>query len=418
MSATPTSAEPPDRNLVTTAFLLGWSISEILGLVRKGVRPSAQKDTSAADYAPRLDASNGLVEAATVDLVFFAERIVQFYRQLDFETGERLSPRTLEVNALPEKARAWLDGKSQEFYSQGALRELFEDWTLQVWARLDAASADSARAFTAGMSLADTYWYLRLPARRKAVEGSRRLSEEDWRRLLSKYRLDVARSRLHTLQEHFPRYVIPVIRNHLDMWSIGTEVAEHDGRLVRIPGGKVTRSIRPEDEAAIQRALERQVQNWEAMLFGLREAQTFLLARDRRLIGWGRRVGLFFAQLGTALFLLIAAAVPAYFLSITLLPAFLQFFTGRNPGVSDVLALLSLFWTVLIALPVPLVLRAAYIFTRNAQAWLDDYFTIYFITRRTYIPWDKYLKTQNPKEQMEKAQTPKDETGKSQTTGP
>ena len=66
---------------VTNAFLLGWSISELLGRYRKGVRPPpAQKSPRPADYARRLDVSNGSIERATDGFLFAAQRVVQFYR--------------------------------------------------------------------------------------------------------------------------------------------------------------------------------------------------------------------------------------------------------------------------------------------------------------------------------------------------
>ncbi len=144
----------------------------------------------------------------------------------------------------------------------------------------------------------------------------------------------------------------------------------------------------------MQRALQRQTQNWEAMLFGLREAQTYLTNRDRRLIAYGRWIGLFVAQLGTALFLLLTVGLIAGLLSIAVLPGLLSLISSSQPKVSEWLSIISLLWTILFAVPVPIVLRAAYQFTRGAQKWLDDWFTVYFITRRTYVPWDTYMEKQ------------------------
>ena len=386
-----TSTQSSENVLITTAFLLGWSISELLGHVRKGMRPSA-KAKADADYSARLVVSNGAPEKETDAFMLAAQRIVQFYQQLGFEPGEHVSTFTEMINALPGQARDWVEGKTAKFYSQGELRELLNEWSLQVWARLEGISAESARAFNSGMSLADTYWYMRLPTRRPVGSKSGKLSEENWTRLLSKYRLEVERSRLRGLQNYLPRYVADVIYRHLEEWSIGTELKYQDNKLVRVKGSKKADDLRLEDETRLQRNLERQAQNWEAMLFGLREATTFLHARDRWLIRIGRWVGLFVAQLLTALLLFANAAVVGYLLSISLLPVLLRFLNERQAGIGDLVTVVSLLWTVLIAVPVPIILRAAYQFTRGAQRWLDDQLTIYFIARRTYVVWDRYLK--------------------------
>ncbi len=377
------------RNRATLAFLLGWAVSELLGLVRKGIRVSPAAASASPDYAPRLTASQGSLDAATDALLFSADRVASFYRQLGLEPGET-SPLTKELDALPGRNREWLEGKGQPVTAH-SLYDLLEPWTLQAWAELNGASKDSARAFTAGLSLADTYWYMRLPARRKNLKASQ-TGEEGWRRLLSRYRLDIARSRLHTLRDDLPPYVVDVISNHLRAWSIGTEVGYRDNRPVFIPNGKESAPLTEEDEANLQRALARQVQNWEAMLFGLREAPTFLHGRDRLLIAVGRWAGMFLADFGTALFFVLAAVLLALFLGATLVPGLLALFRGSPPGLSDWLSIIGLLWTILLALPVPLVVRAAYQLTRGAQKGLDYWLTAYFVTRRTYIPWDHYMK--------------------------
>ncbi len=387
-NAVVTGQESGERNPVALAFLLGWAVSETLGYLRKGVRTSTRAAERPADYAPRLTASQGDVTAETDGFLFSSERVAQFYRRLALESDP--SPLTKQVYELPGKIRDWLDKGGKAPFTAHELRDLFEGWTLQVWAELNGASTDSARAFTAGLSLADTYWYMRLPSRRKRLKATQ-MSEEDWRRLLPKYRLDVARSRIETLKHHLPPYVADVIQNHLRSWSIGTTLGYQAGKLTIVKGAKATGELEQHDEADLQRALGRQVQNWETMLLSLREPQTFLRGQDRRLIMYGRWVGLFFAELATALFLLFSFAFVIVLLSVTILPSLIALITARQPGVGEWLSIISLVWTILIAVPAPIILRAAYQFTRTAQKWLDDWLTIYFITRRTYVPWDQYM---------------------------
>ena len=376
---------------VRTAFLLGWSISETLGRLRKGVRPSPRPSAPTTDNAPRLGVSDGTVDKATDAFEFAVQRIVQFYRELAYEKEDDVSPLTKEINALPGKIRAWLEGKTTSFYSQGELRELLNDWSLQVWARLDGESADCARAFTSGMSLADTFWYLRQPKQRPKGLKPAQSKQEDWRRLLSKFRLDVERSRLQGLADHLPRYVATVIRKELEEWSVGTQLVYRGNTLVRDENVKKSPDLKPEDEEKLYQALERQTQNWEAMLFGLREATTFLWAGDRWLIMFWRRVLLFFVLLATAVLLVVASIAISYFFAFNLNPLLRPILTQQEIKVSDWVAIIGLLWTILVALPMPLVLRAVYQGTRDIQQRLDEWLTVSYITRRTYVPWDYYF---------------------------
>ena len=386
--------EKSDSTRVRSAFLLGWSVSETLGRLRKGARPSPQPSAPSADNAPRLLVADGTVDKPADAFEFAAQRIVQFYQELGFEEDDKASPLTKEINALPKKIENWLGGKSIDFYTQVALRDLLNDWSLQVWARLDSESADSARAFTSGMSLADTFWYLRLPKQRPKELKPEQSKQEDWRRLLSKYRLDVERSRLQGLADSLPRYVADVICRELGEWSIGTQLVYRGGQLVRDPHAKKSPKLKPEDEEKLYQALERQTQSWEAMLFGLREATTFLWASDPWRIRLGRWAGLFFSQLVTAAILLFVFGAVILILALIPIPLLLQFLVQQQAGISDWLAVLTLLWTVFIAVPLPIVLRAAFQFTRGAQEWLDERLTTRLIVDRTYVPWDRYMKKQ------------------------
>ncbi len=383
-----TATNSPGDPRVTTAFLLGWSLSELLGHLRKGTRPRSQTVPSPPDSAPRLDVSFGTVEKNTDGMYLAAQRIVQLYLQLGFESPDKATALSQQIFTLPEKLGDWLEGKAKDFNSPRDLRELLNAWSLQVWARLEGESQLSAQAFTTGISIADTYWYLRLPLRRR----KKVLSAEDWRRLLSKYRMDVERTRLRTLEECMPPYIAAVLRNHLKEWSIGTELALRDGRLVRIGEPAQNEALPAKEESLLQHALARQMRNWEAMVFGQRTALSYLHSSDRRLIAVLRGVGLFLVLLATAILLLAIAVVVAYFFALGPLPLLLDILNQRQASISEWLAVVSLLWTILIAVPVPIAIRAAYQGTRSIQQWLDDTLTTWFITRRTYVPWDRYMK--------------------------
>jgi hypothetical protein len=387
--------DPANKAQVRTAFLLGWAVSQTLGHLRKGARPSQKASTRPADYAPRLVVADGVAEKSTDAFVLAAQRVVQFYRALGFEATDLASPLTETVDRLPQALSAWLAGESTQFYSPHELRELLNSWSLQVWARLGGDSVDGLRAFTAGMSLADTFWYLRLPTRRPKGSKPGELSDENWRRLLSKYRLDTERSRLRSLEGHLPAYAAAVISRHLEAWRVGTELGYRDGKFVRIKDGKETGALQPNDEARLQQALARQVQNWEAMVFGSREATTFLQSRDRRRIRIGHTLGLVLSLILFSLILASALAGIGYFfvgVLTVVVPALLRKLPNLQVSVSDLVAIGNLLWTVLVGLNLPLLIRLAYQPARAAQKWIDDQLTIYYIARRTYVPWDQYVK--------------------------
>ncbi len=379
--------EIENRRRVTTAFLLGWALSETLGHLRRGTRRST-KGISAPDYSPRLSVSDGSLEKSADAFLLSANRLVQFYGELGYESPSDASAVTQMVRELPAKLTLWMEGGGEQFLSSHALRDLLNAWSLQVWARLNAESASAARAFSAGISLADTYWYQRPPSRRPKDQE---LSAENWRRLLSRFRLATIRRRLDTIRQDLPPYVAAVVSRHLDAWSIGEKLGYSDDELALVHRPKQSAPLKPEDETRIQQALERQVQNWSVMLFGLREATTFLTGRDRMRIALVRRLGLFLVLLVTALLLAAVAAYLGLFLSETLFPFLLQALRVKESGVGDWLAVASVLWTVLIAVPVPFILRSVFQGTRTLQSWLHDTLTVRAIARRTFVRWDRYL---------------------------
>jgi hypothetical protein len=385
---------PRNPEQATTAFLLGWAISETLGRYRRGVAPqSFRRSTSSADSAPRLLVATGSVEKSGDAFEFAARRMCELYRVLGFEQGAPVSPLTQSVYELPQQIHDWLEGTSSKFYNQRELRDLLNDWSLQVWARLDGISADSARALNSGMSLADTFWYLRPPSRRPKEA----LSEESLRRMLAKYRLEAERARLQSLSECLPAFVVPVIQRQLRLWSIGTELGYRNGELVLVTNGNEREPLKKRDELRVQRALRRQVRNWELLIFGLRQATSFLRAQDWRWIAILRWAALFGTLLLTSLLLIFIIQVVAFFIAVGPLPGLIRFLIERQTQVSEYLAVVSLLWTILIASPVPLVLRAAYQGTRGIQAHLDQALTIWFIARRSYVPWDTYVRKSQKK---------------------
>jgi len=370
-------ADAKENTRVTNAFLLGWAISETLGHLRKGARPTPPRPATATDYAPRLDASDGAIERTTDEFVFAAQRIAQFYLALGFETPDKASELTKTINALAPKTRSWLDGKEQTFYTQRELRDLLDEWSKQVWARLNSVSFAGAQALTAGLSLADTYWYMRLPKQRPR----KTVAEESWQRLLSKYRLDVECTRLDALEKNLPRYVAAIIRWHLKWWSVGTRLVYRDNKLMHDWRSKKSADLTERDEVNLQKALERQAQHWDALLFGLRDPQTYLRMTDHWLIAIVRRVGLFVTLFVTIVLAIAVTGIVGMYLG------------GTKLNLVEWLSVINVLWTAVLAIPVPLIVRQAFNATRGVQLWLDETMTVWFIASRAHVPWDRFMKS-------------------------
>jgi hypothetical protein len=138
----------------------------------------------------------------------------------------------------------------------------FENWSWEVWNTLQIQSPLVGQAYTCGGDLADTYWY-------PQGAGAGKLAET-----LRSHRLRYVAECLDDLADHLPYRAARLIHHSLDRWSIGE-------------------SLEKMDEAGQKRALERleaQAKVWRDLLFGLRQAGSYLLARDRRRVAWGALV--------------------------------------------------------------------------------------------------------------------------------
>jgi hypothetical protein len=392
------------------AFRLGWTVAELLGRLRKGQRPMQERARHDEAYAPRLSVSDGRPANQAEAFALTARRLVDLATALDL-WPEPLPEKFQQVRRLPDEIERWLQGAQVRDMTPAGLRRRLNEWSLEVWSRLEARDDGLARAFVAGMSLADTYWYLRRPARAAGVD--RRLAEEDWRRLLSIYRLDAERGRLQGLADDLPEDVAGVIRSHLRQWSIGTELYYDDeGRLRRLawpfrrshPLGilhrwrKVKRSpeLPPADERAIQTALERQAQTWHSLLFGLRKPESYLYARERQVVMWLARGLAFFLLLGLlgglAIVLVSLAAVwvggvavPSLFKAMqdTVAQATTTGWNDLLKLISSLLAAIGAFVAIIRPLP-------GWLWTLYKQ--IRHLLIVNLVARRTLVDWDRELR--------------------------
>jgi hypothetical protein len=428
------ASEHPPTDQVVTALRLGWAIAELLGRLRQGARPyhSTRRSSDVdPDAVPRLVVGDGVVKGGGASFWFTAQRIVAFYDVLAPVKPENEDSDTHVIRQMPEVIRQWLTGQREDFFTVPELRDLLNRWSMMIWARLNARGDELARALTLGMSLADTHYYMRKPERRR-----RHFSQEDWRTLLSTYRLDVERGRLESLKPHLPPYVSDVLQSHLRQWSIGNElevgpdgqlrrrtflfrrshslgllswhISEEKWRDVSIlfrlthPLGffKAFRrpyrspEIAPEQEAALQEALRQQVKRWEGLLFGLREPISYLYRSDRRRIVWLMRALVFIV-------IVVVVGVPlglgvvrvAGQAATSLITALLYRMQEAGAQVSDWLALAKLLLGLLTSLGASLTgLGILFRFLRWLYRAINHRLTVYFIARRMLVPWDRAMR--------------------------
>lgn len=418
---------------VVTALRLGWAIGELLGRLRQGARPypiGSSVDID-PDAVPRLVVGNGVVKASGTSFWFTAQRIVAFYDALALVKPENEDEDTRAIHRMPGAIRQWLAGQRQDFLTVRELRDLLNRWSMMIWARLNARGDELARALTLGMSLADTYYYMRKPERRR-----RYFSQEDWRTLLSVYRLDVERGRLESLKPHLPPYVADVLQNHLRHWSIGNELEiGPDGQLRRLPflfrrshplgflswhisekkwqdasilfrlthplgffkgfrHSHRSPELTPEQEATLQDTFGQQVKRWKGLIFGLREPTSYLYRSDWQCIVWLTR-GLLFIVLAVSLGLPLGLLVPRIAVRATgsLIPGLVSLMEQVGAQLSDWLTLVRLVLDIL----TPLVFSVTgwgvlYRFLRWIYRAINHRLTVYFIARRMLVPWDRAMR--------------------------
>ncbi len=419
-------AEILDVTPTRQAFLLGWTLAETLGRLRRGARPRRRR-TADDNYAPRLNVSDNEPSSSGRALWTGVRRLLTLADALDLleEDTDQRNAWEQKMRGLPlQIERADMQGDPR-YTTPAELREILDRWSLATQGRLNARGADLGRALTAGASLADTCWYLRPPPRPSKAELSRPRSErladlddlaykrpaaEDWRRLLSFYRLHAERTRVRSLHHALSPCVPEVLIRHLRAWSIGEMLYYNDrSRLCRrswllspafqtwLPRRlrRKTRSpdLLPEDEIALIQALNQQETRWRQMLFGFRRPEDFLHSRDHACIALLRWLLLFLLLLAIGL----AAGTFLYVLGLLVAaatwPAFQSLMEGA--GASDWIKVITTVvgWLSILGL----LGKALFQWTRAAQARIHHWLMTYRIAWRTRVPWDRVIRQQERK---------------------
>jgi hypothetical protein len=242
-SVTPTNPLPTS-NLVLPALHLGWLAVEAFGLLRwfalSGKPPSPDK----IDATRRFN---------------FSKRAPTQYQQL-LVALQMLKATSAEIvpglpPPIPDDLSAYLQAAKDDI---NPLWKQFEEWSSQTWNTLQISDPQAGQAFTCGGDLADTFWYAQ-------GAGAGKLAE-----MLRSYRLEYIAERVDDLAACLPEHSALAIRHSLERWSIVEDIDVQDEKR---------------NDRLLKR-LESQIKVWRDLLFGLRQAGSYLTPPDRRQIAF------------------------------------------------------------------------------------------------------------------------------------
>jgi len=235
-----------DSNRVLTAARLGWLTVEAFGRLRQYTRSGRKPKEHQGDATRRFDFSDRTLSKH--DALLLATD------QLRHTTGKL----NLKISELPFPSHDELDRSPGEI-DLDALQGALDDWSTQVWVALSTEDEVGGRSFTYGGSLADTYWHAEV------------LGTERFANLLRAPRLEYIAARFEGIADHLPPYTAPVLHHTLYKWRVQEQIEKLD----------------PASKKQVLKRLESQAKVWHDLLFGSRNAESYLTAGDRRLVTWG-----------------------------------------------------------------------------------------------------------------------------------
>lgn len=234
-------------NRVLLAVRLGWLVVEVFGRLREYTQSSRKGEVTPSSASQRFDFSERSLDDR--EAIFLAAGQLR-------RTAASLGP---GLPSLPLPAHSELERALAVGLDLDALYGELNDWSTQVWIALSTEDDVIGRGFTYGGSLADTYWH------------AQTLGLEGFGELLRPQRLEYIAQRFDSITEHLPPYTARVLHHTLYWWRIEDQV----------------RGLDPDQRGQALRRLASQAKVWHDLLFGGRTAESYLTARDRRLITWG-----------------------------------------------------------------------------------------------------------------------------------
>jgi hypothetical protein len=232
---------------VLFAVRLGWLTVETFGRLRRYARLGYKLEEIPGDANRRFSFSDRSLSERN-EFFFAVDQLQRTAARLDPDLPPCPLPRHEQLDQL-------LSGK----LDLDACQSQLDHWSTQVWGALSTEDELTGRGFTYGGSLADTYWHT-------DILGPDRFAE-----LLRPQRLEYLAARFDSIAEHLPHYAAPILHHTLYKWR-------DQGQINKLDTTGKKRALKQ---------LESQAKVWHDLLFGSRNAESYLLTMDDRLITAG-----------------------------------------------------------------------------------------------------------------------------------
>ncbi len=261
----------PSSGQVLLAVRLGWLTVESFGRLRRYARLGYKLEEIPADANRRFSFSDRSLSERNE--FFFA--VDQLHR-----TAAKLDP---DLPPCPLPAHEQLDQLLTASLDLDACQGQLDHWSTQVWGVLSTEDEMTGRGFTYGGSLADTYWHTDI------------LGPDHFAELLRPERLEYLAARFDSIAEHLPQYVAQILHYTLYKWR---------------DQGHTSDKLDATGKKHALKQLESQAKVWHDLLFGSRNAESYLLTRDNRLIITG--------AIGATLLLVLIVVVGVWLVTLTM----------------------------------------------------------------------------------------------------
>lgn len=393
MNAVPSNApinSETTRTLATQALRLGWLAAELLGLLRQGALEQAAMHVNQKKRPKyrqgRLTISDrpvdDLEDELTLNLAEFSA-LAEALGVLDIRNTSH------PLSGVLNHIRVHLnDPKHTEPVDLGAARFALEEWSLETGGRLSARDALAGRAFGAGASIADTYWFMRLPSEGDAppVRG------ETWKRLLDSRRMEQEAVRIQELDPVLSPFLAPALAFSLRAWGIA-ELFESFLQPTTTVSGAVSEPP-PDATATMHKALRRQARNWRRLILGEVLPTNLLTRRNRRwrtVVHWLTWIGMEAVLVGgsfAGLVWAVQAGGPAIWSD-----AWTRVIALQPAAQAPSLELKDIITSVALLGPVVVVVwngaKGLVAVSHRLFDWTDRTITQAYVNRAVLVPWNR-----------------------------
>lgn len=285
----PLFAQSEHDNRILLALRLGWTVAETYGRLQHG--RFLWRSASSSSRLPRLFISD--LNPTSGELFWVSLQRLVYLTHKIFATPKESSTSSfllIDISKYPKVDALLKSTEKKILTGKGKLPSIlaiydeFNQWSLQIWAMLDAEDSILADAATLGARLADTFWQLHF-----SIPGQPVSKKQTWQHLLKQQRLIATIKLVRRVEDSLPDYVGSVIRYSLWEWSIANELIRNNlGRLdiansmlyrfrslgwMRVLRKRITNKpstnlvLHLEEHKNLQRQLKNQIDIWERLIF-------------------------------------------------------------------------------------------------------------------------------------------------------